>query len=160
MESLKSLFRLFRGKKLNPLRSRIDSYSYNIDQLFIGTLSFCIVFFLLPTIVMYYIVFLSLRLLIMLVYLVMKFFIVNLNNIPLYELVVYFIQTSLISNKIKFTVLVNEFNAPELEYSFFRVEKVKLDFSELLKVTECDLFKIKLNQLGQVISNIINGTKL
>ena len=59
MESLKSLFRLFRGKKLNPLRARIDSYSYNVEQLFIGTLSFCIVFFLFPTIFMYYIVFLS-----------------------------------------------------------------------------------------------------
>lgn len=57
LESLKSLFRLFRGKKLNPLRSRIDSYSYNIEQLFIGTLGFCIVFFLLPTVLIYYTVF-------------------------------------------------------------------------------------------------------
>ncbi len=63
IESLKSLFRLFRGKKLNPLRSRIDSYSYNVEQLFIGTLGFCIVLFLLPTVAMYYIVFLSVGLL-------------------------------------------------------------------------------------------------
>lgn len=61
IESLKALFRLFRGKKLNPFRSRIDSYSYDVDQLFIGTLGFCIAFFLLPTILMYYFVFLSVR---------------------------------------------------------------------------------------------------
>lgn len=58
MDSLSSLFRLFRGKKLNPLRTRIDSYLYDVDQLFIGTLGFCVVFFLFPTILMYYIVFL------------------------------------------------------------------------------------------------------
>ena len=58
-DSLKSLFRLFRGKKMNPLRKRIDSYMYDVDQLFIGTLGFCIAFFLLPTVLMYYIVFLS-----------------------------------------------------------------------------------------------------
>jgi phosphatidylinositol glycan class Q protein len=59
MDSLKSLFRLFRGKKFNPMRKRIDSYLYNIDQLFIGTLGFCIAFFLLPTVLIYYVVFLS-----------------------------------------------------------------------------------------------------
>lgn len=58
LESLKSLFRLFRGKKFNPLRNRIDSYSFNIEQLFIGTLGFCLTFFLLPTVIVYYAVFL------------------------------------------------------------------------------------------------------
>ncbi len=41
------------------MRNRIDSYLYDIDQLFIGTLGFCIAFFLLPTILVYYAVFLS-----------------------------------------------------------------------------------------------------
>ena len=59
VESLKSLFRLFRGKKLNPLRARIDSYSFEVDQLFIGTIGFCIALFLLPTILLYYFVFLT-----------------------------------------------------------------------------------------------------
>ena len=58
-DSLRSLFRLFGGRKLNPLRKRIDSYVYGADQLFIGTLGFSIVFFLLPTVLMYYAVFLS-----------------------------------------------------------------------------------------------------
>ena len=61
MESLKALFRLFQAKKLNPLRKRIDSYSYNTEQLFIGTLGFCIVLFLLPTVLVYYVVFLNVK---------------------------------------------------------------------------------------------------
>lgn len=61
IDSLKSLFRLFRGNKLNPLRKRIDSFKYTIDQLFIGTLGFSICLFLLPTILIYYVVFLSVK---------------------------------------------------------------------------------------------------
>lgn len=159
LESLKSLFRLFRGKKLNPLRSRIDSYSYNIDQLFIGTLSFCIVFFLLPTILMYYIVFLSLRILILFVYFIMNSMVVSLNNIPIYEFILYFITSRFISDDIKFTVC-NDFILEDSKLSVFKVNKVRISFSRLLKETECDFFKLRLNFLGETISKIINGIKI
>ncbi|XP_064009216.1 phosphatidylinositol N-acetylglucosaminyltransferase subunit Q isoform X2 [Pogoniulus pusillus] len=54
---LSSLWRLFRGKKWNVLRQRVDSCSYDLDQLFIGTLLFTILLFLLPTTALYYLVF-------------------------------------------------------------------------------------------------------
>ncbi len=54
------LFRLFCGKKQNPLRNnRLDSHLCDIDQLFIVTLTFTILLFLLPSIFMYYAVFTS-----------------------------------------------------------------------------------------------------
>ena len=55
--ALASLWRLFRGKKWNVLRQRVDSASYDVDQLFIGTLLFTILLFLLPTTALYYVVF-------------------------------------------------------------------------------------------------------
>ena len=58
---LASLWRLFRGKKWNVLRQRVDSASFDIDQLFIGTLFFTILLFLLPTTALYYIVFVTVR---------------------------------------------------------------------------------------------------
>ena len=58
-----ALWRLFRGKKWNQLRKRVDSYSYDNEQLFIGTILFTIFLFLLPTVVLYYSVFLILRIL-------------------------------------------------------------------------------------------------
>ncbi|KAJ8897918.1 hypothetical protein PR048_003275 [Dryococelus australis] len=58
---LVALFRLFLGKKRNPLRDRIDSCHYSTDQLFMGTLAFTILLFLLPTTLMYYVVFAALR---------------------------------------------------------------------------------------------------
>ena len=56
--ALMSLWRLFRGKKFNPLRNRVDSSPHeNVEQLFVGTLAFTILLFLYPTTLVYYIVF-------------------------------------------------------------------------------------------------------
>lgn len=57
LKCLISLWRLFIGKKYNPLRERVDSCQYSPNQLFIGTLIFTILLFLLPTTIMYYAVF-------------------------------------------------------------------------------------------------------
>ncbi len=60
---LQSLWRLFRGKKYNPLRQRVDSCAGNdVDQLFVGTVAFTILLFLYPTTLMYYAVFAPLQL--------------------------------------------------------------------------------------------------
>ncbi|KAK2576274.1 hypothetical protein KPH14_005640 [Odynerus spinipes] len=63
VNALTSLFRLFLGKKKNPLRERVDSCQYKPDQLFVGTLLFTILLFLIPTTWVYYTVFTTLRLL-------------------------------------------------------------------------------------------------
>ena len=56
--ALMSLWRLFRGKKFNPLRNRVDSSPHeNVEQLFVGTLAFTILLFLYPTTLVYYAVF-------------------------------------------------------------------------------------------------------
>ena len=57
--ALASLWRLFRGKKWNVLRRRVDSTSYDVDQLFLGTLLFSILLFLVPTTALFYVVFLA-----------------------------------------------------------------------------------------------------
>ncbi|XP_011497258.1 PREDICTED: phosphatidylinositol N-acetylglucosaminyltransferase subunit Q [Ceratosolen solmsi marchali] len=62
ISGLIALFRLFLGKKKNPLRKRVDSCRYQPDQLFVGTLLFTILLFLMPTTWVYYIVFTTLRL--------------------------------------------------------------------------------------------------
>lgn len=61
VSALKSLFRLFMGKKRNPLRNRIDSCDYDTSHLLLGTLFFTILLFLLPTTAMFYLVFFTLR---------------------------------------------------------------------------------------------------
>jgi hypothetical protein len=41
------------GKRWNVLRQRTDSYAYDVDQLFLGTLLFTVSIFLLPTVAVY-----------------------------------------------------------------------------------------------------------
>ena len=62
VRALSSLWRLFRGKKWNVLRQRVDSVHYDVDQLFVGTLLFTVLLFLLPTTALYYVIFTSVRL--------------------------------------------------------------------------------------------------
>lgn len=57
MYAMASLWRLFRGKKWNVLRQRVDSAVYDADQLFVGTLLFTVLLFILPTTGLYYVVF-------------------------------------------------------------------------------------------------------
>lgn len=58
---LASLWRLFRGKKLNPLRNRLDTSFNSQDQLFVGTVAFTILLFLYPTTLMYFVIFKTLE---------------------------------------------------------------------------------------------------
>jgi phosphatidylinositol glycan class Q protein len=56
-KALTSLWRLFRGKKRNVLRRRIDACHYSMDQLLLGTLLFTVLVFLFPTTFVYYLLF-------------------------------------------------------------------------------------------------------
>lgn len=49
-----SLWKLFRGKKLNPLRHRTDTLRYDFMQLFLGMILFTISVFLFTTLLIYY----------------------------------------------------------------------------------------------------------
>ncbi|KAL3625565.1 hypothetical protein CASFOL_031019 [Castilleja foliolosa] len=49
IQALAALWRLFRGKKGNPLRHRLDSYEYTVEQHVVGSLLFTPILLLLPT---------------------------------------------------------------------------------------------------------------
>jgi phosphatidylinositol glycan class Q protein len=56
-DAIKCLGRAFHGKKWNPLRERVDSVVLDFRELFIATLFFIVLLFLLPTILVYFMVF-------------------------------------------------------------------------------------------------------
>lgn len=60
-KGLYSLSRLFLGKKRNPEPGKVDSYPYTTEELLIGTISFAVLLFLLPTTLVYYVVFTVMR---------------------------------------------------------------------------------------------------
>jgi phosphatidylinositol N-acetylglucosaminyltransferase subunit Q len=81
-----SLFHLFRGKKNNVLRNRIDSCDYDLDQLLLGTILFTLLVFLLPTVVVFYLTFAFSRMAIISLTAVLETILAFLNHFPLFAL--------------------------------------------------------------------------
>lgn len=81
-----SLFHLFRGKKINVLRKRTDSCDYELDQLLIGTILFTLLIFLLPTVLVYYCLFASARMAIIVLKAGLETLLACLNHFPLFAL--------------------------------------------------------------------------
>ncbi|KAL9000840.1 MAG: hypothetical protein Q9169_000594 [Polycauliona sp. 2 TL-2023] len=85
-----SLFHLFRGKKHNVLRNRIDSCDYDLDQLLLGTILFTLLSFLLPTIIVFYLTFTSARMGIIFMKAALDTLLACLNHFPLFALMLRF----------------------------------------------------------------------
>ena len=81
-----SLFHLFRGKKHNVLRNRIDSCDYDLDQLLLGTILFTLLFFLLPTVAVFYLTFTAARMAIIFLKAALDTSLACLNHFPLFAL--------------------------------------------------------------------------
>uniref|UniRef100_A0A8C9F0F8 Phosphatidylinositol glycan anchor biosynthesis class Q n=1 Tax=Pavo cristatus TaxID=9049 RepID=A0A8C9F0F8_PAVCR len=109
---LSSLWRLFRGKKWNVLRQRVDSCSYDLDQLFIGTLLFTILLFLLPTTALYYLVFTLLRLLVVIVQGLIHLLVDLIDSLPLYSVILRFCRSYRLAAGVKFRVLEQQDGKP------------------------------------------------
>lgn len=81
-----SLFHLFRGKKRNVLRNRIDSCDYELDQLLLGTVLFTLLSFLLPTVLVFYSTFAFARSAIIVLKAILDTMLAALNHFPLFAL--------------------------------------------------------------------------
>ena len=79
-----SLFHLFRGKKHNVLRNRIDSCDYDLDQLLLGTILFTLLFFLLPTVAVFYLTSTTARMAIIFLRATQDTLLACLNHFPLF----------------------------------------------------------------------------
>lgn len=79
-----SLFHLFRGKKRNVLRKRIDNCEYELDQRLLGTILFTLLFFLLPTVFVFYLTFASARIAVIGLKAVLEIGLACLNHFPLF----------------------------------------------------------------------------
>ncbi|KAJ3165968.1 phosphatidylinositol N-acetylglucosaminyltransferase subunit gpi1 [Geranomyces variabilis] len=81
-----SLFTLFRGKRKNVEKKRIDSAEYTLDQLLLGTILFTLLIFLFPTVTVYYTLFSMIRMAVVLVHAVQEVFLGIVNHFPLFAI--------------------------------------------------------------------------
>ena len=59
LKVIASLWHLFRGRKRNILRNRVDTLDFSMERLLLGTILFTILVFLFPTFAVYYLFFLT-----------------------------------------------------------------------------------------------------
>ncbi|BGP22615.1 phosphatidylinositol glycan, class Q [Rhodotorula toruloides] len=90
LSTLSALFNVFRGRKYNPLRSRVEPATYDVDALLLGTILFVAISFLFPTLVAFYLAFASSRLLILTVQSALLMGVSALNAFPLFALLLRF----------------------------------------------------------------------
>ena len=100
-----SLFHLFRGKKHNVLRNRIDSCDYDLDQLLLGTILFTLLFFLLPTVIVFYLTFAVARMGIISVKAVLDTALACLNHFPLFALMLRVKDSQRLPGGIRFELM-------------------------------------------------------
>lgn len=100
-----SLFHLFRGKKRNILRRRIDNCDYDLDQLLLGTILFTVLFFLLPTVAVFYATFAGARMGIIALKAVFDTCLACLNHFPLFAIMLRFKDSRRLPGGIRFELL-------------------------------------------------------
>ncbi|XP_062598614.1 phosphatidylinositol N-acetylglucosaminyltransferase subunit Q-like [Saccostrea cucullata] len=131
--ALSAFWRLFRGKKWNVLRQRLDSVRYDVDQLFLGTLLFTILLFTLPTCALYYVVFTMLRLVVLLAHELIDKVIQSLDLLPLYSVWMWCINSRYIKGDILFSIIPH---SERDESSTFSLQIIQMPFRKLLKRSE------------------------
>jgi len=154
---LSSLWLLFRGKKRNVLKNRIDSCNYHIDQLLLGTLLFCILVFLLPTTGIYYLFFVSARIIILSLHRLIAIGLTIGDNFPLLPLLLYFSRSKLLSGGVKIE-LVSEDNT-----KIKRDKSTEMELDMYSNEVSCTYFRLKPNpgfSIGFIFGELTQKLKL
>ncbi|KAK0673689.1 N-acetylglucosaminyl transferase component-domain-containing protein [Cercophora samala] len=134
-----SLFHLFRGKKHNVLRNRIDSCDYDLDQLLVGTILFTLLFFLLPTVVVFYLNFAIARMVIISLKAFFDTILSFLNHFPLFALMLRIKDAGRLPGGIRFELRdtqefrhgVNDTTKPIPSTSVIHLKSIPLSFKAM-----------------------------
>ncbi|KAI9336920.1 N-acetylglucosaminyl transferase component-domain-containing protein [Obelidium mucronatum] len=108
VEAILSLLTIFRGKKLNVLRNRVDNAEFDLDQLLVGTILFTLLVFLFPTVAVYYILFSLTRVGVIGIQGAFEILLAFLNHFPLFAIMLRLKEPSRLPAGVKFSLLVNE----------------------------------------------------
>ncbi|KAK0649400.1 N-acetylglucosaminyl transferase component-domain-containing protein [Cercophora newfieldiana] len=136
-----SLFHLFRGKKHNVLRNRIDSCDYDLDQLLVGTILFTLLFFLLPTVVVFYLNFAFARMSIITLKAVFDTLLSCLNHFPLFAIMLRVKDPRRLPGGIRFELrdtqdfrhAINDSPSPLPSTSVIYLKSIPLNFKAMFR---------------------------
>ncbi|ESR52370.1 hypothetical protein CICLE_v10031083mg [Citrus x clementina] len=117
IQALAALWRLFRGRKCNPLRQRLDSYEYTVKQHIVGSLLFTPLLLLLPTTSVFYIFFTMMNTSISLICMLIEVIISIIHATPYIKIVLWLVRRRRFPAGIWFEIVTchsNSVNSPEI----------------------------------------------
>ena len=146
-----SLFRLFRGKKWNVLRNRVDQTDYTMDQLLVGMLLFSILFCTFPTITAYYWLFTSAFLFVLTIKCILESITIILNSFPIYFLFLKFCKNPILTERFRLIPFELKTKVPSFILSLDCPSFSEI-FSELVdELVDCWLKVFNLKNLYKLI---------
>ncbi|KFK34938.1 hypothetical protein AALP_AA5G213500 [Arabis alpina] len=110
IQALAALWRLFRGRKLNPLRQRLDSYGYTVKQHVVGSLMFTPLLLLLPTTSVFYIFFTITSTTINSICMLLEFAISVIHATPYAEIMIWLVRRKRFPSGVWFEIVHNGAN--------------------------------------------------
>jgi len=105
LRALAALWRLFRGRKRNPLRGRQDTYDYSVEQLVVGSLMFTPLLLLLPTTSVFYTFFTLIYSVLSIIRLCLQYIILILQSFPYSQVALRLFQPQRFPSGIWFQVV-------------------------------------------------------
>ncbi|XP_020262948.1 uncharacterized protein LOC109838930 isoform X3 [Asparagus officinalis] len=117
IQALASLWRLFRGRKWNPLRQRLDSYDYTVEQHVVGALFFTPLLLLLPTTSVFYIFFTILYAAVCLICIIIEIIISILHATPYTEILLWVVRKRRFPSGIWFEILSGHYGLEQRKAS-------------------------------------------
>lgn len=113
-----SLILYSSGRKWNVEKNQVDIVPYKADRLFLGTLCFTILLFLLPTTAAYYVVFTALRLMVLFVKGIVGRVIDMMHNLPVFPLIIAFVRSDLMPGTLYIQIVILSFSQVFFAISF------------------------------------------
>jgi phosphatidylinositol N-acetylglucosaminyltransferase subunit Q len=165
-----SLFHLFRGKKRNVLRDRIDSCDYDLDQLLLGTIMFTLLAFLFPTVMVFYIAFATARAGVLVGKVILDIGLACLNHWPLFALMLrvkdparipgtitpFSFRTLTVVGGIRFELLQPPFETGNASY--ICINSVPLPFTAIFSSYETVFTRLRQHYLvSDVLVGLLTG---
>ncbi|XP_019754159.2 phosphatidylinositol N-acetylglucosaminyltransferase subunit Q [Dendroctonus ponderosae] len=155
VKGLISLWRLFIGRKFNPLRNRVDSCEYSSNQLFIGTLGFTLLLFLYPTTALYYTVFAAFRIITLVIHTLFSKLKDSISSIPLYIVILWIFKSSSIAGTLHMQLIEssNSNNVIEITLAPLSLTESIEKFSSTVKDNNTQIN----HSLSTIISRLLIG---
>ncbi|KAJ3243358.1 phosphatidylinositol N-acetylglucosaminyltransferase subunit gpi1 [Chytriomyces hyalinus] len=126
VDAILSLLTIFRGKKLNILRNRVDSSEFDVDQLLVGAILFALLVFLFPTVAVYYLLFSLTRVGVICIQGGIEILLAFLNHFPLFAIMLRFKDPNRLPAGIQFELVAYSFC-----HAYFEIESVPIGASAI-----------------------------